>query len=163
MSELEWEQATVIRLSKMADYGIVIVTQLVRADGQQKSASDVAAETQIPQPTVSKIMKQLVRAGVLNSVRGVNGGYDLAKPKDRITVADVIEALDGPIALTSCMDADDESCGIEALCLARPNWQRINDAIRDALDSITIEEMSQTIPPAFMAAPADEADKVGAL
>ena len=138
-----------IRLSKLADYGIVIVTQLARQPGRIHTAPEIAAATHIPQPMVSKILKALARGGVLASTRGAKGGYGLARPADAISVADVITALEGPIALTSCIEDAPGCCDIEALCPARANWQRINDAIRRALEGISVAEMAFTVPPAF--------------
>ena len=145
-----------IRLSKLADYGIVIMTTLARHPGRQHNAPEVAAQSHIPLPMASKILKALARAGLLVSHRGAKGGYDLARPAAAISVADVICALDGPIAMTACVEDGPGGCEIEALCPARANWQRINDAIRGALEGISVAEMAQTIPPAF-------ADRQGGL
>jgi FeS assembly SUF system regulator len=140
----------VIKLSRLADYGIVIMTHLARDPGRQFATPEVAAATQVPQPMTSKILKLLARADLLVSHRGAHGGYGLARPADRISVAAIIEALDGPIALTACVESGPGDCGIEQLCPARTNWQRINDAIRDALERITLDEMAGAIPAAFM-------------
>jgi FeS assembly SUF system regulator len=139
----------VIRLSKLADYGIVIMTTLARHPGRQQNAPEIAAQSHIPLPMVSKILKALARAGLLVSHRGAKGGYDLARPAAAISVAEVIGALDGPIALTACIEDGPGGCEIEALCPARANWQRINDAIRGALEGISVGEMAQTIPQGF--------------
>lgn len=139
------------RLSKLADYGIVIMTNLARRPDRQVSAADIASDSLIPQPTVSKILKMLTRADLLLSHRGAKGGYGLSRPGSEITVAEVITAIEGPIALTACIDEGSGGCDIERLCPARANWQRINDAIRDALDGINIEEMALAIPEAFAA------------
>jgi FeS assembly SUF system regulator len=136
----------VIRLSKLADYGIVVMTNMARQPGRQHNAPEVAAQSHIPLPMVSKILKSLARAGLLESHRGVKGGYGLARPAAAISVAEVISALDGPIALTACIEDGPGGCEIEALCPARANWQRINDAIRSALDGISMAEMAQTLP-----------------
>jgi Rrf2 family protein len=130
------------------------MTGLARRPGQQFSAGEIATESLIPQPMASKILKGLTRAGLLVSHRGAKGGYGLARPGENITVAEVITALEGPIALTACIDEGPGGCDIENLCPARANWQRINDAIRGALNGITMAEMAQTIPHAF-AAPFD--------
>jgi FeS assembly SUF system regulator len=140
----------VIRLSKLADYGIVMMTNMARHPQRQYNAAEIAAESHIPLPTASKILKALARAGLLASHRGAKGGYGLAREAEAITVAQVIVALEGPIALTSCIEDGPGDCGIEALCPARANWQRINDAIRRALDEITMAEMAQALPTAFM-------------
>ena len=138
-----------IRLSKLADYGIVIMTSLARQPGRHRNAPEVAAQSHIPQPMASKILKALARAGLLVSQRGAKGGYGLARPAEAISVAEVIAALDGPIALTACIEDGPGGCEIESLCPARANWQRINDAIRTALDDISMAEMAQAIPLAF--------------
>ena len=138
-----------IRLSKLADYGIVIMTNLARQPGRQHNAPEVAAQSHIPLPMASKILKSLARAGLLESHRGVKGGYGLARPAAAISVAEVISALDGPIAVTACIEDGPGGCEIEALCPARANWQRINDAIRSALDGISMAEMAQAIPAVF--------------
>jgi Rrf2 family protein len=97
----------------------------------------------------SKILKALVRGGVLASHRGAKGGYGLAHGAEAISVAAIITALEGPIALTACIEDGPGECDIEALCPARANWQRINDAIRGALEDITLAEMTYTLPAAF--------------
>ena len=132
-----------IRLSKLADYGIVMMTNMARHPQRQHNAAEIAAASHIPLPTASKILKALARAGLLASHRGAKGGYGLARDAAAISVAQVIVALDGPIALTACIEDGPGDCGIEALCPARANWQRINDAIRQALDEITMAEMAQ--------------------
>jgi FeS assembly SUF system regulator len=125
------------------------MTNLARQPGRQHNAPEVAAQSHIPLPMASKILKALARTGLLASHRGAKGGYGLARPAERISVAEIIAALDGPIALTACIEDGPGECEIEALCPARANWQRINDAIRHALESITLAEMAQTIPRAF--------------
>lgn len=138
-----------IRLSKLADYGIVIMTNMARQPERQHNASAIAAQSHIPLPMASKILKALARAGLLASHRGAKGGYGLARPAETISVADVITALDGPIAVTACIENSPGECDIELLCPARANWQRINDAIRRALADISMAEMAQTVPSAF--------------
>lgn len=138
-----------IKLSKLADYGIVIMTHLARPGGGQSSAHEIAFATRIPQPMASKILKALARDGLLRSHRGVKGGYELARPAPAISVAEIIETLDGPIAVTDCVDGSGHDCVIENLCPARTNWTRINGAIRDALAGVTLSEMVEAIPTAF--------------
>lgn len=140
-----------IRLSRLADYGIVIVSHLARESGRQQATPEIALATRIPQPVAAKVLKMLVRADLLVSHRGARGGYGLARPADAMSVADVVEAVDGPIALTTCLDEGNDDCGIEHLCPARANWQRVNDAIREALGRVTVAEMTQGIPLAFLA------------
>lgn len=130
-----------IRITKQADYGIVLLTRLAQDPKQLFNATELAQETQLPAPTVSKILKILARAGLLDSHRGVKGGYSLARSADEVTVVDIISALDGPIAITECIDDSPGECSKEAFCGVRANWQRINEAIRGALEEITLAEM----------------------
>ncbi len=139
-----------IRLSKLADYGIVIATHLARQPERQQTAPEIAAATAVPLPMTSKILKLLTRGEVLVSHRGARGGYGLARPAGTISISEVIEALDGPIAMTSCIEPSLSDCGILSLCPARANWQRINSAVREALDGVTLAEMVQSIPEAFL-------------
>jgi FeS assembly SUF system regulator len=139
----------VLRLSKLADYGIVMMTNMAREAGRQQTAPEIAARSHLPLPMASKILKGLAHAGLLVSHRGAKGGYGLARPAHAISVADIIVALEGPIALTACIEHGPGECDIEALCPARANWQRINRAIREALEGITLLEMAQTVPAAF--------------
>ena len=142
-----------IRLSRLADYGIVLTTQVARHPDRHWSAPDLAAVTGIPLPTTSKLLKMLVHSQVLVSHRGARGGYGLAKPGERVSVARVIEAVDGPIAITSCLDPNGSDCGIDAICGARMNWETINHAVRVALEAVSIEEMARAVPMAFMRDP----------
>ena len=138
-----------IRLSRLADYGIVIVTTMARQPARQHTAAEISSGSAVPSPMTSKILKALVRARLVDSARGVRGGYLLARAPERISVADVISALDGPIALTACVDDGRGDCSIEQLCPARLNWQRINDAVRGALAGISVADMARGVPPAF--------------
>ncbi len=131
-----------IRMTKQADYGIVLLTHLAQDPERLFNASELAADTQLPPPTVSKILKLLARAGILSSLRGVKGGYTLARSAEQINVAQIISALDGPIAITECIDDTPGECTQEPFCAVRGNWQRINEAIRGALERITLAEMT---------------------
>lgn len=135
-----------IRLTKLTDYGIVLMTHLVQHDGRSWVAADLAEETHLPGPTVSKILKLLVRGGLLQSRRGVKGGYLLAKKAAEISVVDVIGALDGPVALTECSDETTEECCYEAVCRVRTHWLQINRVVCEALSSITLEQMAKAVP-----------------
>ena len=139
-----------IRLSRLADYGIVLTTQVVRYPGRHWSAPELAAATGIPLPTTSKLLKTLVRSGVLVSHRGARGGYGLADAGRRVSVAEVIEAVEGPIAITSCLDPNGSDCSLDSVCLTRTSWNTINRAIRVALAAVSIEEMATAVPEAFM-------------
>jgi FeS assembly SUF system regulator len=109
------------------------------------TAPELAAATALPVPTVAKILKMLAQDGVLESHRGIKGGYALGRPAGDITVADIVAALDGPIALTECMSAEAGICEIEALCPTRVNWRTINDAVTDALRRVTVADMAAPV------------------
>lgn len=134
-----------IRMTKQADYGIVLMTRLAAEPDRQFSAPELAEECQLPQPTVSKILKALTRGELLESHRGVKGGYALARDPEEIDVAEIITALEGPIAITECIDDAPGECNQEPVCPVRGNWQRINIAIRMALEQIKLAEMTQPI------------------
>ena len=135
-----------IRMTKQADYGIVLLSHMAPQPERLFSATELAEETQLPQPTASKILKLLARGGLLASQRGVHGGYCLSRAPSEISVAAVIEALDGPIAITECIDDSPGECSHERLCAVQGNWKRINEAIRQALEGITLAEMSHPLP-----------------
>lgn len=136
-----------IRMTKQADYGIVLMTRLAGEPRRQFSAPELAEECQLPQPTVSKILKALARGELLASHRGVKGGYALARDPQEINVAEIITALEGPIAITECIDDAPGECCQEPICPVRGNWQRINVAIRVALEHIKLAEMTHPIRP----------------
>ncbi len=131
-----------IRLTKQADYGIVLLTELALTG--HAPAAELAARTHLPGPMVSKILKLLVRAGLLVSDRGIRGGYRLARSANDISIADAVVALEGPIALTECSQHAEDECSYEAFCRVRSNWQHINRALRSALEGITIGEMKHS-------------------
>jgi FeS assembly SUF system regulator len=143
-----------IRLTKQTDYGIVLMTHLAGAPGQQFSAPELAAELQVPLPMASKILKLLARDGLLHSHRGVKGGYSLQRPPEEISMAGIIAALEGPIAMTECIEearADTHAflgdCSREPFCAVRGNWQVINRAVERALQGIKLSEMVHPLPP----------------
>jgi FeS assembly SUF system regulator len=133
-----------IRMNKLTDYGVVLLTTFAREPGQGVSARELSARTGIPQPTVVKLLKTLLKAGLLVSQRGTKGGYALAKRPDEVSVAAVIEALEGPLAITECSMPG--TCEHERRCVARPNWAAVNDVIQQALSSLTLAEMTQPAP-----------------
>jgi FeS assembly SUF system regulator len=133
-----------IRITKQTDYGIVLLTHLAAQPGRQYNAPDLAAEVQLPLPTVSKILKLLARERLLLSHRGVKGGYGLARPPQEISMAEIIAVLEGPIAITECEDEHGD-CLHEPICHVRSNWQRINAAVRAALAGITLAQLA--LPP----------------
>ena len=129
----------------MADYGVILMVQLARTPGTVTTAADLSATAALPAPTVSKLLKQLARGGLLKSQRGTKGGYALARETADISVADIVSAVEGPIALTECMTADGAVCEIEALCPTRTNWRQINDALVEALDNVSLADMAKPV------------------
>ena len=117
-----------LRLSKMADYGTVVMTTMIREPERSRSAAEISAAIHVPVPTVSKILKILARGGLVVSLRGAKGGYMLARPAGEISLVDIINVMDGPIGMTEC-SVTPGLCAQEAGCLVRANWQRINTAI----------------------------------
>jgi FeS assembly SUF system regulator len=132
-----------IRLNRETDYGIGILSLLARSPGERFSAAWLAEHGGLPQPMVSKILKHLVRAGLLVSYRGAKGGYGLARDAERITVVEIITALEGPISLTECVEDGVEACQYGSHCTVSTNWNRINAVVREALSSITLADMSE--------------------
>jgi len=139
-----------LRMTKQADYAIVLMTRMASSPKEQLNASEIAEKTSLPQPIVSKILKLLTRQDLLLSHRGAKGGYLLARAAEDITVAQIIEAVEGPIGITECVDDTPGECVQEAICPVRSNWQRINSAVRHALGQITLEEMSQPLSPVLV-------------
>jgi len=136
-----------IRMSKEADYGLVLMTPFL-AGGETRtslSARQLAGETRLSLPMVSKVLKILSREGLLSSQRGVGGGYSLSREPDRITVAQIVSAMEGPLAVTECLESNGD-CVRESTCPVRTNWQRINYAIQDVLESITLRDMAEPFP-----------------
>lgn len=129
------------KLGKMTDYGTVVMTALAAAPDALHSTQELAQRTHLSQPTVAKLLKRLCKSGLVDSTRGVHGGYRLARPPSAVTVADIVGALEGPISLTEC-STDHGGCGIEGSCAARANWRLINLAIREALQAVTLAQMA---------------------
>ena len=129
------------KLSRLTDYGVVVLGKMAQMRGEMATAPDLAETTTLPQPTVAKILKLLAREGVLTSHRGTNGGYALERDPLEITIAEVIAALDGPVALTACVDGVEGQCGVESLCPMRGRWDKLNSAVRGALESVTLAEI----------------------
>jgi FeS assembly SUF system regulator len=137
-----------IILSKLADYGIIIATHLAVDPERQINAAVMAKETQLPQATVAKLLKKLAHAGVVLAVRGVAGGYRLARPPADISVADVVVAVDGAIGVTEC-GTHEADCSRLDFCLTRPHLQRISRTVAQALAGVTLEEIARPffLPP----------------
>ena len=135
-----------LRISKLTDYGTVLLAHLVANQTGVCSAADVASATGIAPPTVSKLLKSLARAGLVTSTRGANGGYRLSRPPQNISAADVIDALEGPVSITECSSSDSD-CEHEGVCSVGGAWQRINVAIRQALKDVTLNDLLRANSP----------------
>ena len=128
----------------MADYAVVTMCAAARHCGTARvSASDLAEETGIPVPTVQKLVSLLSRAHLLRSTRGSGGGLKLARPAAAITLADIVEAVEGPIALTPCVEHGRHDCGLEAACNVRPHWGLVNETLRGALAGVPLTQLAQ--------------------
>ncbi len=133
-----------MRLSSMADYAVVTMCAAARhCGGVRVSAAQLAAETGLNQPTVQKLVSTLSRAGLINSIRGAGGGIQLARPSAAINLADIVEAVEGPIALTACVEEGRNDCVLEAQCQVRPHWGLVNSAMRGALADISLAQLAQ--------------------
>ena len=131
-----------LRVGKLTDYGTVVMTSLAQQPERLQSAAEIAAELGLALPTVSKILKALVQHGLLVSLRGAKGGYSLAVAPEEISVAQIIAAIEGPIALTECSDTA-KLCEQESLCSVRGNWQRINKAVLTALQQVSLADLAR--------------------
>jgi len=128
-------------MSKLTDYGTVVLAFMASRPGELLSASEIAEATRMAVPTVSKLLKKLTGAGVLESVRGAHGGYSLARDAASISAAEIIDALEGPIAITEC-SGDHSHCSFESVCALGGRWQQINELIRTALTEISLAELA---------------------
>lgn len=133
-----------LRMSKLTDYGTVVMTYLARESNRLHAASEIAAQIQVSAPTVSKILKMLAREGLVISHRGSKGGYNLARQPRDISMVEIIDALEGPVGLTEC-GSSPGLCVQEASCSIRGNWQHINTAVRQALAGVTLAQMAQPV------------------
>lgn len=130
-----------LRIGKLTDYATVILATLATDRSRLQNASSLAERTHIAAPTVSKLLKQLHRAGLVNSMRGTHGGYQLARDPEAISAASILDALEGPIALTEC-SAGSGQCGIEHTCSVGRTWQKLNLAIRRSLNEISLAQLA---------------------
>jgi len=155
-----------LRLSRLSDYAVMVMAHVAAAPDAVHNALDAAQATGLPGPTVAKLMARLGRGGLLQSTRGAKGGYRLSRPPAQITVADIVTALDGPIALTQCSKSGPSACDVENVCVSRRGINRINNAIRHALEEVTLAELARPFdfflpaPPAAAVAAARPPDPV---
>ena len=133
-----------MRLSNMADYAVVVMGAAARhCGGLRTSATALASETGIALPTVQKLVSILSKGGLLRSVRGAGGGIQLARPAAAITLADIIEAVEGPIAMTMCAGSDEASdCALDAHCRVKPHMGVVGAKVRGALHAVTLQELA---------------------
>jgi FeS assembly SUF system regulator len=145
-----------MRLSSMADYAVVVMAAAARHCGAsglrpanldkkigRVSAGQLAEETGLPVPTVQKLVSRLTAGGLLRSSRGVGGGLKLARPAAAITLADIVEAVEGPIALTACVEHGRHDCTLESACMVRPHWPVVNEALRGALAGVPLTRLTE--------------------
>ncbi len=133
-----------IKLSRLTDYAVTLLTQLVSEDKGIWAASDLSEKSSLPLPTVSKILKQLAKSGVICAQRGAAGGYKLTREASEISVASIIEAMDGPIAITDCSEGGEQDCRIQSLCPMSGGWNKVNQAVRGALVTVSLADMIGT-------------------
>ena len=132
-----------MRLSNMADYAVVVMGAAARhCGGMRTSATELASETGIALPTVQKLVSILSKGGLLRSVRGAGGGIQLARPAAAITLADIIEAVEGPIAMTACCDSGKHDCALEGSCHVQPHWAVVNNTVRGALAGVSLTSLT---------------------
>ena len=132
-----------MRLTHLADYAVVIMTAAARREaGARLSANELAQETGVPLPTTQKLMGRLAAEGLLTSARGMSGGFALARPAAKITLADIVEAVEGPIAMTVCAEGRTD-CALDAHCHVKPHMGVVGDAIRGALGAVSLTELAQ--------------------
>lgn len=135
-----------LKITRQTDYAVMILTRFAQeGPARIHNARDLSEETEVPPPMASKILKILAREGLLISQRGVKGGYRLARPASQVTIGEVIRAIEGPVAITECVEAAPGDCDKESWCPVRSNWQRINDAVEAAVEAISLEEMARPL------------------
>ncbi len=133
-----------MRLTHLADYAVVMMTAAARrGEGVRLSAAELSQETGVPLPTAQKLMGKLAGAGLLTSARGAGGGFSLARPGSAISLADIVEAVEGPIAMTMCSGSDDASeCALDAHCRVKPHMGVVSNAVRGALAAVSLQQLS---------------------
>jgi Rrf2 family protein len=133
-----------MRLTSLSDYAVVLLAAAARyPDGARVSATLLAAETGIPLPTAQKLTGRLAAAGLLHAARGTGGGFKLSRPAVQISLADIVEAVEGPIAMTTCVDEARHDCALTSACAVRPHMGLVNGAVRGALQGVSLEQLSR--------------------
>jgi FeS assembly SUF system regulator len=133
-----------MRLTHLADYAVVMMTAAARrADGERLSATVLSDETGVPLPTAQKLVGKLAAAGLLNSARGAGGGFTLARPGEQISLADIVEAVEGPIAMTQCSGSEEASdCALDSHCRVKPHMGVVSNAVRGALGAVSLQSLA---------------------
>ncbi len=130
-----------LKITKITDYGFILLAHMANQEGGMlHNAKDLSASIGIPLPTVSKVLKILTQGGILQSHQGSKGGYSLAKPAELISAAEIIEAVEGPVAITDCSSAE----GCDRNCPVSPSWQQVNGAVIGALAKLTLADMANS-------------------
>jgi FeS assembly SUF system regulator len=130
-----------LRLNKLTDYAVVLLSRMAAEPASRINAAQLASQTGIPEPTVAKILKELAKSHLVESTRGASGGYSLLYQGDEVTVRQVIEAIEGPIVMTDCVNGNSGCCSAENKCSSRGAWDKVNAAIIAALDNVTLADM----------------------
>lgn len=133
-----------MRLSSLADYAVVMMSAAARHCGVsgRLNATLLAGETGLPLPTVQKLVSRLSAAGLIESARGTGGGFRLARPPSAISLADIVEAIEGPIAMTACLEHGRHECCIEENCRVKPHWNVVNEAVRGSLAGVSLTQLA---------------------
>jgi FeS assembly SUF system regulator len=131
-----------IKLSRLTDYAVVILAEMAKNTENLASAAYISEVTNIPEPTVSKVLKLLAKSDIIGSTRGVNGGYALNIKSKDLKVTDVIEAMEGPISLTACVAGSDDECVLESMCALSGRWNPVNNAMKTALSQVSLADMT---------------------
>lgn len=134
-----------LRIGKMTDYAMLIMSHMAKTPGSILSATSLADALHLTAPTVSKILKMLSDASLVNSIRGAEGGYLLSKPAAEISVADIIAAMEGDLALTECCESS-SLCAIDSMCTMRGNWKKINKMVNSMLSRLSVQDMLKPLP-----------------
>ncbi len=127
----------------MTDYGVVIMSEMARIEGRVMTAPDLSLHTGLTVPTAAKILRILSKSNLLTSIRGAHGGYRLDRKPTEISIAEIVRVLEGPVAVTSCVDTSHDDCSVEECCPMRGGWEKINRAINTAMEEVTLADMCQ--------------------
>ena len=130
-----------IKLSKLTDYAVIVLSVLAQTSEDHCTSVDLAQKTDLPEPTVSKILKLLAKGGLVASLRGSKGGYQLKQKAKAISIAEIVAVIEGPIAVTHCVDQSTECCDRSAICSMSGRWNKVNLAIQETLQKISLEDM----------------------